>query len=396
MSPKGAAIIPAAGSGSRMKAQRPKQYLDLAGKPIIIHTVAAFHNHCDIGLVIVVVPQNRVEATRELLESWKLTEKIEVVAGGTRRQDSVRIGLEQVGNRADVVLVHDGARPLIGASLISSCIKEARAHGAVIAAVQVKDTLKRSDSSGRIKATVDRENLWQAQTPQAARIEYLQKAFAEAGDRDVTDEAMLLEMAGFPVKIIFGSEKNIKITQPEDLMIAEKIITQAACPAIRIGHGFDAHRLVPDRALVLAGVEISHPMGLAGHSDADVVTHALCDAILGAMGKGDIGKHFPDSSAEFKDIYSILLLRQVIASMQEGGYVLGNADITVICQAPKLSPYISEMQKTIADACQTPPGQVNIKATTTEKMGYTGREEGIGCHAVVTLVHQPSGQATDT
>jgi len=386
MSLKGAAIIPAAGSGTRMKSSCPKQYLMLAGRPILIHTIAAFHRHSDIDLIIVVVPKDRVNPTSRLLDDWGLSEKAEVTAGGIRRQDSVRNGLTRINGRADIVLVHDGARPLVEQQLISDCLEAAAQEGAAIAAIPVKDTLKRGSREGRITATIDRSELWQAQTPQAAIRTHLEKAFEAAEGDDVTDEAMLLERAGYPVKLVTGSEKNIKITRPEDLAIAENILMKPNTPTVKIGHGFDAHRLVAGRPLVLAGVEIEHPKGLAGHSDADAVTHSLCDAILGALGKGDIGKHFPDSSDEFKDIYSILLLQRVIASMKDNSYALGNADITIICQTPRLAPHISRMKETIARACQTDIDQVNIKATTTEKMGYTGREEGISCHAVVTLV----------
>lgn len=226
--------------------------------------------------------------------------------------------------------------------------------------------------------------LWQAQTPQAAQKTLLQQGFDAISGRDVTDEAAMLEAAGIPVKLIEGSETNLKVTRPEDLVIANKIIMQSE-QTVKIGHGYDAHRLVPDRELVLCGKKIEHDLGLAAHSDGDVATHALCDGILGALGKGDIGKHFPDSSAEFHNIYSILLLEQVVKIMREEGYKIGNIDLTIICQKPKLAPHIKAMKETLAKACATTPGQINIKATTTEKMGFTGREEGISCHCVVLL-----------
>jgi 2-C-methyl-D-erythritol 4-phosphate cytidylyltransferase/2-C-methyl-D-erythritol 2,4-cyclodiphosphate synthase len=380
-----AAIIPAAGSGSRMKSTCPKQYLELAGKPILIHTVEVFHRHHRIGRIVVVVPPDRLESTRELLMTWGLNSRTRVVAGGKRRQDSVKAGLDALDNSIDIVVVHDGARPLITAALIDDCLAAADLDGAAIAAIPVKDTLKRCTAGNRIIATVDRTSLWQAQTPQAARLSLLRKAFAESGDCDATDEASLLESAGIAVTIVPGSETNIKITHPEDLIIADRILRQPSTDHFRIGHGFDAHRLVTGRKLILGGVRIDHSHGLAGHSDADVVTHALCDAILGALGRGDIGRHFPDSSPVFKDISSLLLLERVVALMSEDGFAIGNADITIVCQSPKLSPYFEAMQEELCKTCRTDAYRLNMKATTTEKMGYTGREEGISSHAVVFL-----------
>lgn len=363
----------------------PKQYLELAGKPVLVHAVSAFHSHRDISTIIVAVPQDHISSTCQLLADFSVNDKVEVIAGGVRRQDSVKLGLDALNDRAHFVLVHDGARPLISHALITQCIHAVSEHGGAIAAIPVKDTLKKANETGQIAATVDRNQLWQAQTPQCAEVEKLKNAYEQAGTLDVTDEASLLELAGYPVQLVMGSETNLKITRPEDLDIAEKILTKTTMSTLKIGHGFDAHRFAKNRELVLAGVKIKHHLGLAGHSDADVVTHSLCDAILGALGKGDIGKIFPDSSQEFKDIYSIILLERVSTLMNKDGYVIGNCDITVICQEPKLSPYIDIMKKTLAQACNAGLGQINIKATTTEKMGYTGRKEGISSHAVVLL-----------
>ncbi|CAG34986.1 related to IspD/IspF bifunctional enzyme (Rhodobacter capsulatus) [Desulfotalea psychrophila LSv54] len=381
----GAVIIPAAGSGTRMKLDYPKQYHAVAGTPIIVHTIRAFNKHPCIAKIILVVPQDHLEESKALLQKYQL-ENISIVTGGARRQDSVLRGLQEVPESIDIVLVHDGARPMVSAELISRCYKGAQQYGAVIAAVPVKDTLKRG--AGRIvTGTVDREGLWQAQTPQAARKALLVKAFKENGMRNVTDESTLLEGVGIPVTLIEGSETNIKITRPEDLILAENFLREKKEPMqkIRIGHGFDAHQLVEKRRLILGGVEIPYHLGLAGHSDADVLVHALCDALLGAIGAGDIGRHFPDSSDAFKDIYSIRLLESVMQKVGELNYKIGNADISVICQAPKLAPYLKQMQEIIATSCACQISDINIKATTTEKMGYTGRGEGISCHAVVLL-----------
>lgn len=380
------AIIPAAGSGSRMGLDHPKQYHFLAGVPIIVHTVRRFVEAACVDGVVVVVPADRVGSTVELFAEYGLAEDIvQVTAGGKRRQDSVKAGLDHLLADVDVVLVHDGARPLVSTELIAKCARAALGHGAAIAAVPVKDTLKRAGVDSRIAGTVDRDDLWQAQTPQAVRLSLLLDAYALVGERDVTDESMLLELAGVPVQLVEGSETNIKITRPDDLIIAEKIMQKFPSPSIRVGHGYDAHQFAKDRALVLGGVTIPFELGLAGHSDADVLTHALCDAILGALGAGDLGAHFPDTEKRFKDIYSIQLLESVMLLVGEKNFVLANADVTVVCQKPKLASFLAEMKNVLSKACATTEDQLNIKATTTEKMGFTGRMEGISCHAVVLL-----------
>jgi 2-C-methyl-D-erythritol 4-phosphate cytidylyltransferase/2-C-methyl-D-erythritol 2,4-cyclodiphosphate synthase len=387
MTPSVAAIIPAAGSGTRMKLNHPKQYQYIAGAPLLVHTVRAFHNHPAIRQTVVVVPAEWLGKTQEMLKEFGLDDpSLIVTVGGKRRQDSVLCGLKMLENSTDIVLVHDGARPLISSALIDRCWQAAELHGAAIAAIPVKDTLKRGGDGNIVTDTVDRNGLWQAQTPQAAKVSLLLQAYTAAGDMNVTDESMLLENAHIPVALVEGEETNLKITRPEDLPLAEKIMQQSSQPQFRIGHGFDAHRLVPERKLVLGGVTIPYELGLAGHSDADVLTHALCDAILGALGAGDIGNHFPDSDASFENIYSINLLNQVIALAERQGYRIGNIDITMVCQQPKLAPHLPAMKEILAASCNTDLSAINLKATTTEKMGYTGRGEGISCHAVALLL----------
>jgi 2-C-methyl-D-erythritol 4-phosphate cytidylyltransferase/2-C-methyl-D-erythritol 2,4-cyclodiphosphate synthase len=387
MTPSVAAIIPAAGNGTRMKLNHPKQYHHIAGAPLLVHTVRTFVNHPAIRQTVVVVPAEWLKKTQEMLTEFGLDDpSLTITAGGRRRQDSVLCGLQMLEQRTDIVLVHDGARPLISPALIDRCWKAAELHGAAIAAIPVKDTLKRGGEGNLVTGTVDRKELWQAQTPQAAKIALLLKAYDAAKDMDVTDESMLLECAHIPVTLVEGEETNLKITRPEDLPLAEKIMQQSSQPQFRIGHGFDAHRLVAERKLVLGGVTVPHTLGLAGHSDADVLTHALCDAILGALGAGDIGSHFPDSDASFKNIYSINLLDQVIALAERQGYRIGNIDVTVVCQQPKLAPHLPAMKEILARSCNTDLSAINLKATTTEKMGYTGRGEGISCHAVALLL----------
>jgi len=386
MSPKAAAIIPSAGFGTRMKLDLPKQYHLLSGIPILVRTVRTFISSPVIDEIVVVVPVKRLKETYEMFTAYDIdTDTLIITAGGKRRQDSVYEGLQKCSKDIDIVLVHDGARPLIDLALIDRCYEGAVSHGAVIAAVPVKDTLKRSGPDGTITATIDRTDLHQAQTPQAARKSLLEKGYTQAGDKDVTDEASLLEHAGVEVTLVEGSETNLKITRPEDLPLAEKILNPPAQHRFKIGHGYDAHRFAEDRKLILGGVTVEHTHGLAGHSDADVLTHAFCDAILGALGAGDIGKHFPDSDDKYKGIYSVKLLEEVMEYAVIKGYTIGNADITVVCQAPKLAPYLSTMESLLAKTCKTEQSDINIKATTTEKMGFTGRKEGISCHAVVLL-----------
>ncbi len=387
-----AAIIPAAGSGRRMGLDHPKQFHLLAGVPVLVHTVQAFVDSPCISRIVVVVPVDHLDSTRELLQEHDFDmDHVLVTAGGKRRQDSVYNGLNVLVDTVDIVLVHDGARPLVTPALIERCCRAAEESGAAIAAVPVKDTLKKSGQDQCIAHTVDREDLWQAQTPQAARLSLLLRAYGEAGGRDVTDEASLLEGAGIPVQLVEGSETNIKITRPDDLVIAEKIMQRSMQTVMRVGHGYDAHQFAPGRALVLGGVNVPFELGLAGHSDADVLTHALCDALLGAVGEGDIGSHFPDTDGRFKDIYSINLLREVVQILTEKNLLLSNADITVICQKPKLAPFIPEMRTVLAASCGVAEANLNVKATTTEKMGFTGRMEGVSCHAVVLLTGREDG-----
>ncbi len=381
-------IIPAAGSGSRMGATVPKQFLSLAGEPILARTVRAFLQVDAVDTVVVVAPAPHEEQTRQLLLRHLAADKdarLIFTTGGATRQDSVRAGLAALPGSIDIVLVHDGARPLVTGEVIHRCIAGAREHGAVIAAVPVKDTLKQVDDAGRIVRTVERKGLWQAQTPQAARRHLLERAHALAAKADFTgtDEASLLELAGVPVFVVEGEEGNIKITRPGDLAVAAGLLQTGE--SMKIGHGFDAHRLVEGRELVLGGVHIDFDRGLLGHSDADVLTHALIDAILGAAGAGDIGSHFPDSDARYQNISSIRLLEAAVALARERGLRLANGDMTILCQRPRLAPHLAAMRDNLATACRVPPDRINIKATTTEEMGYTGRGEGIAAHAVVLL-----------
>ena len=391
-----AAIIPAAGSGIRMGLSGPKQFFELEGVPILIHTLRVFQHADGVGHILVVVPADNCASVEELVERHHLTKVYRVVAGGKERQDSVLAGLEALPEEVELVLVHDGVRPFVPLSVVENCLLEAEKSGAAMAAVRVKDTLKSVSSRKVIEKTINRADVWQAQTPQVATKALLRKAYALAAEKEnflATDEAGLLELLGFPVKVVEGSEKNIKITRQEDLILAGAILRESGkdmkssegiC-CCRSGYGYDAHRLVPGRPLILGGEIVPYEKGLQGHSDADVLVHALCDAMLGASGSGDIGGHFPDTDKKFKDISSLKILKRVAALVSGKGYALANADITVVAQRPRLASYFTAMKKNLAAACNVSPDIINLKATTTEEMGFEGRGEGISAHAVVML-----------
>lgn len=381
-----AAIIAAAGSGTRMGEAVPKQFLEINQRPLLLFAIEPFTRCAFINTIIVVVPPAWVDKTTRWLATMSTGDRtVIVISGGSRRQDSVRGGLAQVSADHEVVIIHDGARPLVTPSLITRCYDAARRHGAAIAALPVTDTLKQADSGGTIRATIERAGLWRAQTPQAMQTALLRQAFARCSDDEVTDEAAMLEKAGIQTVVVTGESTNIKVTYPEDLAMVGAILAQSSPMHQRIGHGFDVHALVSGRKLILGGVEVAHHLGLAGHSDADVVCHALIDAILGAAGEGDIGTLFPDHDPAYKDADSRELLARVVDIAQEKRWRLANADITIVCQAPRLGMHIPEMRRLIAAACRVAPSSINVKATTTEHLGYTGRGEGIACHAVVML-----------
>ena len=388
-----AAIIAAGGSGSRMGGGVPKQFMTLHNTPILALTVGRFLRVANLRTLVVAVPAEHHEAAAVLFRHFLPAEeqhRLLLVNGGATRQESVKAGLAALPTGTATVLVHDGARPFVTAEIIERCLRATEQNGAAIAAVRVRDTLKQAGEDHLIRATIDRSGLWQAQTPQGARVELLRRAYSLADEDGFqgTDEASLLEHAGIPVAIVEGSELNFKITRPDDLALAAGLTQEKQM--LKIGHGFDAHRLVSGRPLILGGVHIPHELGLDGHSDADALTHALIDGLLGAMGEGDIGRHFPDSDPRYKNISSLRLLTDVAGLLKKMNMTLGNADITVICQRPKLAPHIEAMRENLARACGVTPASLNIKATTTEQMGYTGRGEGIAAHAVVLLHTLPA------
>lgn len=367
-------IIGAAGSGTRMGSKLPKQFLKIGGQTILEKTVMAF-DACDfVDKLIIVTSAQYISTCQVLFSQLEENGKMAIVSGGAQRQDSIKAGLEEAAKIADndsIILIQDGVRPYVTQELIARICNAVIESGAVIPAVPSKDTIRHVDNG-----TLDRSKLVCVQTPQGFSFDLIQQAFAQA-ERDGfygTDDASLVERLGHKVRIVEGLTGNIKITTPEDLDVE-----------MRIGTGFDVHCLVEERKLILGGVDIPYEKGLLGHSDADVLVHALMDALLGAAALGDIGKLFPDSDEKYRGISSMKLLEHVNNRLAEEGYSLGNADVTVICQRPKLAGFIQQMRENIAGVMGVDVSKISIKATTTEKLGFTGRGEGIAAEAVCIL-----------
>jgi len=370
-----AAILVAAGAGSRFGGSLPKQFTPIGGKPVLRWAAEALMPH--VHLLQPVGDPGLLESALAGLDH------LPPVPGGAARQDSVRAGLEALAPHApDVVLVHDGARPNLDAATILSLIGALAEHDGAIPAVPVADTLKLV-RDGLVGATVPRDGLHRAQTPQAFRFATLLDLHRRAGP-GATDDAALLEQAGLPVGLVLGHEDNIKLTYPEDLVRLERLLLPPMLP--RVGTGFDVHVLEAGRALVLCGVTVPHERGLAGHSDADVGLHALCDAIYGALAEGDIGRHFPPTEAMWKDADSARFLVHAAGRIVARGGRLANADVTLICERPKIAPHAAAMEARIAELMGIGAGLVSVKATTTERLGFAGRGEGIAAQAVATVL----------
>jgi 2-C-methyl-D-erythritol 4-phosphate cytidylyltransferase/2-C-methyl-D-erythritol 2,4-cyclodiphosphate synthase len=375
------AIIAAGGRGVRLGAAEPKQLLTIAGRPMLEHSVSLLQEHPDVNELIVALPQELLlEPPAYLLNTSK---PLRVVAGGTRRQDSVAAAFRLVSERAAVVVIHDAARPFASADLVTRTIAAAAESGAALAALKARDTVKQV-FGGVVNATLDRQTIFLAQTPQAFRRDVLRDALAMTGE--ATDEASLAERAGHAVRIVEGEASNIKVTTPEDLVIAEAI-GRGGKPARtgRAGMGYDLHRFVAGRPLILGGVTIPFDRGLAGHSDADAVCHAVTDAILGAAGAGDIGRHFSDADPQWKGASSIDLLRRALEVVHAQRLAVGNVDATVILERPKLAPYIDQMRANLAAVLGVPVDRVSIKAKTNEGLGEIGRGEAVAVHAIALV-----------
>jgi len=372
-----AALLVAAGSGSRFGADQPKQYSIIAGKPVVRWAADR--------LLPFIERLQPVGDPALLGAALAGLNHLPIVAGGVTRQDSVRAGLEALAPFApDVVLVHDAARPFVLGPTVPALLAALLRVPGAIPAVPVADTLKRA-TGNRIDATVPRTGLFRAQTPQAfhfATLLALHRQYAALPG--LTDDASLLEHAGLDVELVPGVEDNIKLTFPEDFVRLERVLAPAMVP--RVGTGFDVHVLEAGRPLVLCGIRVPHALGLAGHSDADVGIHALCDAIYGALAEGDIGRHFPPSEATWKDADSARFLVHAARRIAVHGGWLSNADITLICEQPKITPHAASMQARLAELLGVRPDQVSVKATTTERLGFAGRGEGIAAQAVVTIL----------
>jgi 2-C-methyl-D-erythritol 4-phosphate cytidylyltransferase / 2-C-methyl-D-erythritol 2,4-cyclodiphosphate synthase len=386
---KTVAIIPAGGSGRRAGASIAKQYLLLHGVPLLARTLRVFQNAEAISAIVLVVPTPDVESVRErIVEKYSLTKVAAVVAGGGERQDSVASGLRAVPPDCDIVMVHDAVRPFVTGEMIDRVAAAAACCGAASLGVPAKDTIKETTDDGIVTRTFPRSRLWQTQTPQAFACDLLRRAHASAKEDHYygTDDASLVERIGAKVQMIAGSGENMKITTPEDMKMAESLLCAGRGERIRrpSGLGYDSHRFAKDRKLVLGGVDIPFDRGLAGHSDADALLHAVCDALLGMAGEGDIGRHFPDHDPAYKNISSLILLERVGKMVESRGVSIENIDATLVLEKPRLAPYAQAMAANIARVLKIPETAVNIKAKTNEGMGFTGRGEGVAVWAVAS------------
>lgn len=379
------ALIVAAGRGARMGRERPKQYRELGGKPVLARTFEVFASHPQIDAVRAVVHPDDDALYAACALGLDL---LEPVAGGNTRQESVRLGLESLSDiNPAKVLIHDGARPLVKSAIIGRTVAALDAVVGAIAAIPVRDTLKR-ESEGMIGETVDRYGLWRAQTPQGFRFAEILSAHRAARGLALTDDAAVAEHAGMPVALVEDTEDNLKITTADDLVRAERILSGGG-GEIRVGTGFDVHRFGPGGSVRLCGLDIPHGQSLAGHSDADVALHAITDALLAAAGEGDIGTHFPPSDARWAGADSATFVQFAIEKIKQRGGRITHMDLTVICETPKIGPHRQAMTARLRDLLEVSEDRVNVKATTTEGLGFTGRGEGIAAQATAT-VHLPS------
>ncbi|MBQ9263069.1 MAG: 2-C-methyl-D-erythritol 2,4-cyclodiphosphate synthase [Clostridia bacterium] len=371
------ALLLCGGSGTRMGAKSNKTLIEIGGVPGIVKCFRAYEGLVD-GIVLV-TRGGEEDLFREVLTAYALA-PYAIVPGGEDRQASALKGLQALPQDADIALIHDGARPLVTKDVIRRVIQSVRQCGSGVAAVPARDTIKKADKQGRVIETPDRASLWQMQTPQAFFVKDLLQAHARATAR-YTDDAALMEAAGHEVQLVMGDYSNVKMTSPEDVRMAQGMMLP------RVGTGFDAHRLKAGREMWLGGVLIPYDQGLDGHSDADVAIHALIDALLGAAAMGDIGQLFPDSDPAYKGISSLILLKETVKRLRARGFEIGNADVTIVAQKPKLAPHIPQMRKALAEALGVPEEKMSVKATTTERMGYEGRGEGISAQAAA-IVYQ--------
>ncbi|MFZ1426285.1 MAG: bifunctional 2-C-methyl-D-erythritol 4-phosphate cytidylyltransferase/2-C-methyl-D-erythritol 2,4-cyclodiphosphate synthase [Geminicoccaceae bacterium] len=374
------ALVVAAGRGERFGGTLPKQYADLAGQPVLRRAVEAFVRHPRVDAVRVVIATEDAALYAEATAGLPL---MAPVFGASSRQETVRRGLESlVDGDPELVLIHDAARPLVSATVIDRVIEALARHPAALPALPVVDTLKRV-ADGLVVGEADRTGLARAQTPQGFRFPEILAAHRTAAAIGHTDDTMIAAAAGLTVAWVEGEERNMKLTLPADVAVAERFLS----PAVRwrTGLGFDVHAFAPDRPLFLCGVRVPHELGLAGHSDADVALHAVTDAIMGTIGAGDIGSHFPPSDPQWRDVDSALFLRHAVGLLAERGGRLENVDLVIICEHPKIGPHRAAMTARLAEILGAAVDQVSVKATTSERLGFTGRGEGIAAQAVVSV-----------
>ena len=382
------AILVAAGRGRRLGAV-PKPFLTLGGRTVLERALHAVVDPAEVHAAVVVAPPDHVAAARTLTAAFPKVSA--VVPGGEERQESVAAGLAVV-TQAEWVVVHDAARPLASADLVRRVLRAARETGAATAALPARDTVK-VVTEGTVRQTLDRETIWLTQTPQAFRASLLREVHERARRAGVraTDDAALVEAFGGTVRVAEGEVLNLKVTTPEDLALAEAVVRQQEGPGERrTGIGYDVHRLVPGRRLVLGGVGIPFDRGLTGHSDADAVLHAVMDALLGAAGLPDIGQHFPPEDDRYRGADSRGLLRDVVARVRQAGFLPAQADVVILAEAPRLAPYLPAMRRVIAELLAVDEGAVGMKATTTDGLGAIGRGEGIAAQAIVTISRRPA------
>lgn len=376
---KAGAVIVAAGRGLRAGCGIPKQWRALAGQSVAERSLAAFRTAPGIGpIVLVIHPEDHARAAALAEESGAI-----VADGGATRDASVRAGLAGLESTGVThVLIHDVARPLVSQSVIAGVLEALQTADGAAPALPVTDALWRGEEM-RVTGTADRAGLWRAQTPQGFRLDAILDAHA-AHPGGALDDVEVARAAGIEVAIVPGAEENLKITAPEDFARAEKILGGGM--DIRTGNGFDVHRFGPGDHVVLCGVPVPHDRALQGHSDADVGMHALTDAIYGALAEGDIGRHFPPSDPQWKGAASHIFLDHAVTLAGQRGYRLSNADVTLICEDPKIGPHAADMQQELSRITDVEPDRISVKATTSERLGFTGRGEGIAALASVTLV----------
>ena len=384
------AIVAAAGSGERLGGRVRKQLRTVGGRTLLERCIAPFDASDRIAEIVLVLPADLVAAPPDPVR--RLRTPLRLVAGGARRQDSVAAGLAAVAAESEIVVIHDAARPFCTPGLIGRTIAAAAECGAAAAALPAFDTVKEArieDGATLVSATLPRERIFLVQTPQAFRVDVLRDAVARAaGGTDATDEATLVEHAGHPVRLVQGDVRNFKVTSQDDLSLAEQMVS-AGPVETRVGLGYDLHRFVAGRPLVLGGVPIPGPLGLLGHSDADGVCHAVTDAVLGAAGAGDIGQLFPDDDERWKGAASIELLRRAMGAVRNLGFAVGNVDVVVVTERPKIRAVAEAMRQRLADALLVAPERVSVKGKTSEGVGEVGRGEALVVHAVATLVREP-------